>query len=158
MRSNCWCNFGCFLKQDPHAKVACEVFITTNFVLIGGEVHSHAQVDYQVIARKVITEIGYINDEIGFNGFTCEIKVLIHEQSPDILQGVELKNHQIGAGDQGIMFGYACQQTSEYMPLAIVLAHELIKRATKLRKEKNLSMHFLIWKRKLLLIKKTLKI
>ncbi len=129
--------FDAFLKQDPHAKVACEVFITTNFVLIGGEVHSHAQVDYQVIARKVITEIGYINDEIGFNGFTCEIKVLIHEQSPDILQGVELKNHQIGAGDQGIMFGYACQQTSEYMPLAIVLAHELIKRATKLRKEKK---------------------
>jgi len=125
-----------FLSQDQHAKVACEVFITTNFVLIGGEVHSNAKVDYHAITRKVIAKIGYISDDIGFNANTCEIKVLIHEQSPDILQGVTLTDQQIGAGDQGIMVGYACQQTATYMPLAIVLAHELIKRAVTLRAKK----------------------
>lgn len=124
-----------FLKQDQHAKVACEVFITTNFVLIGGEVHSSAKVDYEKIARAVIFKIGYVSDEIGFNANTCIIKVLIHEQSPDILQGVDLKNHQIGAGDQGIMFGFACKQTPQYMPLAITVAHDLVELATTLRNE-----------------------
>lgn len=124
-----------FLQQDPLAKVACEVFITTNFVLIGGEIHSMAQVDYEDICRKVIINLGYNDDALGFNGATCIIKVLIHEQSPDILRGVELKSHEIGAGDQGIMFGYACMQTPQYMPLAIVLAHELMIRANELKQQ-----------------------
>lgn len=124
-----------FLEKDKYAKVACEVFITTNFVLIGGEVNSRETVDYEKITRKVIIDIGYNNDDIGFNGNTCEIKVLVHQQSPDILQGVDLKDDQIGAGDQGIMVGYACNETPQYLPISNVLAHELLIHANALKKE-----------------------
>lgn len=131
------------LAIDKNAKVACEAFITTNFLLIGGEVHSTklATININELARKtakaILIDLGYDNDEVGFNANNCKIEVLIHEQSPEILHAVELENHQIGAGDQGIMFGYACLETKNYMPLPIILAHELLIRANDLRK-KNL--------------------
>lgn len=129
------------LAKDSNAKVACEVFITTNYLLIGGEVHSN-KLNFKQIkeialnsAHQVLNSLEYNNYENGFDVNNAEIKVLIHEQSNEILQGVELKNHEIGAGDQGIMFGYACCQSSEYMPLAITIAHELLKFANDLRKK-----------------------
>ncbi|MDR3214919.1 MAG: methionine adenosyltransferase [Bacilli bacterium] len=125
------------LAQDNNARVACECFVTTQFLLIGGEIRTSAKVDYEKIARQVIEDIGYTDERIGFDAKTCEIKVLIHEQSVDIAQGVDIDIEalkEVGAGDQGIMFGYACNETEGYMPLAIVLAHKLVREATAQRK------------------------
>ncbi|AGM25721.1 S-adenosylmethionine synthetase [Spiroplasma syrphidicola EA-1] len=121
------------LRQDPNARVACECFITSNFLLIGGEITTTAKVDYAQIARKVLTEIGYDNDEWGIDGNNCEIKVLVNTQSPDISLGVD----RFGAGDQGIMFGYATNESVNYMPLAISIAHDLVRRASELRLKKE---------------------
>ena len=124
------------LAQDPNAHVACECFATTDFVLIGGEITTTAVVDYEKVARRVITKIGYTSKEVGLDGNTCKILNLIQTQSPDIAQGVDRGNiEEQGAGDQGIMFGYASDESENYMPLAIVIAHKLVRYATMLRHE-----------------------
>ena len=125
------------LAQDKNSRVACEVYATTNLVIIGGEITTLAKIDYEQIARDVIKDIGYDSVEKGLDYKTCEIKVLVKSQSPDIAQGVNRSddNSILGAGDQGIMFGYATNETEAYMPLAIFLSHRLVELATKLRKE-----------------------
>ena len=118
------------MAQDPYSRVACECYASTNLLIIGGEITTTAVVDFEAIARKTIREIGYTNIAYGMDADTCEIKVIIKKQSPDISMGVDVG----GAGDQGIMFGYATNETVAYMPLAIFLANRLIERATMLRK------------------------
>ena len=123
------------LKGDPSSRVACEVFVTTNYCLIGGEITSKASVNYEQIARDVICEIGYNNDALEFNGHDCQIDIKIKQQSPDIAMGVDAeKPEEVGAGDQGIMFGYATNENEGYMPLPIVIAHKLVRVATLMRK------------------------
>ena len=120
------------LRQDPNSRVACECYVTTNLLIIGGEIKTNAVVDYEGVARKVMCDVGYIDEEWGINGNTCEVKVLLDEQSNDIAMGVNVG----GAGDQGIMFGYATNESENYMPFPITIAHDLILLATKLRKDK----------------------
>lgn len=119
------------LKQDPKSRVGCECYATTNRVLIGGEITTKAVVDYQKVAREVIKDIGYTDRRFGLDADSCRIDVLIKQQSSDIALGVD-KN---GAGDQGMMFGYATNETKGLMPLPIVMAHKLVRVATTLRKE-----------------------
>ncbi|ATZ21454.1 methionine adenosyltransferase [Mesoplasma tabanidae] len=123
------------LKQDPNAKVACETFATTNYLLIGGQITTIATVDYEEIARDVLRKIGYNNDAYGINADTCEIDIKIEQQSADIALGIDLDTEVIGAGDQGIMFGYATNESKTFLPLAITISHELVYLASKLRKE-----------------------
>ena len=118
------------LSVDPHSRVACEVFVTKDNVVIGGEITSLAKPDYEKIARDVIRRIGYTKEEYGFDADTVKIKLLVQSQSRDIAMGVDVG----GAGDQGIMFGYATNETEGYMPLAISIAHKLVRVATNLRK------------------------
>ncbi|MBR2918419.1 MAG: methionine adenosyltransferase [Campylobacter sp.] len=114
------------LKEDPKSRVACEVFATTNFVVIGGEITTRAKVNYEQVARNVINEIGYTDEGIGIDGNTCEIKVVLDTQSPDIALGT---NQEVGgAGDQGIMFGFASNETSNLMPAAITYARMICDR------------------------------
>ena len=123
------------LKVDPLSRVACEVFVTTDYCLIGGEITSKARPNYEQIARDVIRDIGYTKDEYGFNADTVKIDVKVKEQSPDIAMGVDAtKPEEVGAGDQGIMFGYATNENEGYMPLPIVIAHKLVRVATLMRK------------------------
>ena len=123
------------LKVDPNSRVACEVFVTTDYCIIGGEITSKARPNYDKIARDVIRDIGYTKDEYGFNADTVKIDVKIKEQSPDIAMGVDAKKpEEVGAGDQGIMFGYATNENEGYMPLPIVIAHKLVRVATLMRK------------------------
>lgn len=124
------------LAQDPYSRVACECFATTNLVIIGGEITTNAVVDYEAVARETLINIGYIDDSIGIDGEHCEIRVVLDTQSADIALGT---NREVGgAGDQGIMFGYATTETEGYMPLAISIAHQLVRVAT----EKRLSKEF----------------
>ena len=125
-----------FLAYDPNSKVACETLVTTGQVVLAGEVKSEAYLDVQTIARQVINKIGYTKGEYMFNGDSCGVISAIHEQSPDINQGVdritatedfESKANAQGAGDQGIMFGYATNETENYMPLALDLAHSILQ-------------------------------
>lgn len=136
-----------FLRQDPNSKVACETFVSTGLVVVGGEVHSKAYVDVQQVARRVINRIGYTKAEYMFDGNSCGILSAIHEQSVDINRGVDKLDKsgnsiatadEQGAGDQGMMFGYACKDTKEYMPLPLTLAHIALMELAKIRKETNL--------------------
>ncbi|MFE6169433.1 methionine adenosyltransferase [Viridibacillus arvi] len=124
------------LEQDPFSRVACEVFDTTNTVIVGGEITTTAKLDIEKIARDTLIEIGYIDERLGINGHTCDVQVLIHSQSPDIAMGIDSSSdtQAIGAGDQGIMFGYATDETKNLMPLPIEMAHTLVKKASQLRK------------------------
>ncbi len=127
-----------FLAFDPESKVACETLVTTGQVVLAGEVNSNTYLDVQKIARDVINKIGYTKSEYMFDGSSCGVFSAIHEQSPDINQGVDrATKEEQGAGDQGMMFGYATDETENYMPLALELSHRLLKELAELRREGN---------------------
>ena len=134
-----------FLRQDPEAKVACETFCTSGLVIVGGEVRSdHAYVDIQETVRKVIRRIGYTKSDYKFDADSCGIISTIHEQSADINRGVVRQNpEEQGAGDKGMMFGYACKDTKEYMPLALSLSHALLRILSEIRREPESPMPYL---------------
>ena len=126
------------LAYDPDSKVACETLVTTGQVVIAGEVKSKAQVDLADTARRVINSIGYNHSALKFDGESCGVLSAVHEQSPDIIRGVERSDaEEQGAGDQGMMFGYACNETPVYIPLTVSLSHHLLKELSKIRREES---------------------
>jgi len=128
------------LAQDPKSRVACETLATTGLVLIAGEITSQGYSEFQKVVRETVRDIGYIKAEYGFDYQTCCVISSIHEQSPDIAMGVDEKpDHEQGAGDQGVMFGYACRETEEFMPMPIMLAHKLVRRLNQARRDRILN-------------------
>jgi len=127
------------IAQDPYSRVACETFVTTGLALVGGEITTKGYIEVQEIARRVIRDIGYTEAGVGFDAESCSVISAIHAQSPDIARGVDTG----GAGDQGMMFGYACSETPEYMPMPILFAHQLVHRLASIRKKQPKLMPYL---------------
>ena len=120
------------LAQDPTGRVACEVMVTNRLIVVAGEITADASVDYEGIARSVAAEIGYTSEDIGLDADTAEVRVAVQRQSPDIARGVD-RDADLGAGDQGLMFGYAVDETPSYMPLTLTLAHDIVRRCSEVR-------------------------